>query len=245
MVSILLILMLAHADESLKDWRLEKTTPIAADLHHVQGIDIEGNILWVSSVDAKAGKGYLSRLDLSTGRLLSQVEVQQGKRIHPGGIALDGDSIWIPVAEYDRDGPTTIERRDKNSLALQSSFEVEDHIGCIAADDNHLIGGSWSSRVLYRWSKDGKQSHKLANPSATAWQDLKMDGNSLIGSGLVERGKGAVEWLSVPDFKLQRRILTYATDRGLAFAHEGMTYRGGKLYFLPEDAPSRLFSFGR
>lgn len=244
-INFLLLLLLLVADESLLSWRQSKVTPIEADLHHVQGIDVEGNLLWVSSVDAKAGKGYLTLLDLPSGKILKQVEVQQGKRIHPGGIMLDGESVWIPVAEYDRDGPTNMERRNKRTLALESSFEVADHIGCIAVGKSTLIGGSWSCRTLYQWTKDGKQLLKRDNPIATAWQDLKMDGDLLMGSGPVNRDQGAVEWLSVPSFEQVRRITTHKTDRNLTFSHEGMTYRNGKLFFLPEDAPSRLFEFSR
>ncbi len=243
MSSILLLTLLAQSPELLESWRQLQTVVIAADLHHVQGIDVETTTLWVSSVDARASKGYLSKIELLSGRLLVQVEVQQGKRIHPGGITLDGDSIWIPVAEYDRDGPTTIERRNKITLALESSFEVNDHIGCIAAGSNFLVGGSWSSRTLYQWSKDGKQLMKKTNPIATSWQDLKMDGGLLLGSGQISRGQGAVEWVSLPDLQLKRRILTGPTDRKLSYSHEGMAYRSGRLYFLPEDSPSRLFVF--
>ncbi len=240
---LLLLAVFSQSLERLDTWREAQVFAIQPNLHHVQGIDTEGNFLWISSVDAKAGKGFLSKVDTPSGRLLAQVEVQQGKRIHPGGITLDGDSIWIPVAEYDRDGPTTIERRNKNTLALESSFEVDDHIGCIAASKTFLIGGSWSSRTLYQWTKSGQQLLKAPNPITTSWQDLKMDGGLLMGSGQITRQQGAVEWVSIPDFQPVRRILTSATDRNLSYAHEGMTYRNGKLYFLPEDFPSRLFVF--
>jgi len=240
---LLLLALFAQTAERLENWREPQMLAILPNLHHVHGIDIEGNTLWVSSVDAKAGKGFLSKIETPSGRLLAQVEVQQGKRIHPGGITLDGDSIWIPVAEYDRDGPTSIERRNKTTLALESSFEVNDHIGCIAAGKTFLIGGSWSSRTLYQWTKSGQQLLKAPNPIATSWQDLKMDGDLLIGSGQITRQQGAVEWVSIPGFQLVRRILTGATDRNFSYAHEGMTYRKGKLYFLPEDSPSRLFVF--
>jgi hypothetical protein len=243
MLPFLLLLSLVQDGESLKDWNLKATVPIEANLHHVQGIDVEGDILWVSSVDAKAGKGYLSLISLPSGKLQAQVEVQSGKRIHPGGITLDGDSIWIPVAEYDRDGPTNIERRNKQTLALESSFEVADHIGCIAAGKSMLVGGSWDSRTLYQWSKDGKQIAKTPNPHRTSWQDLKMDGDLLMGSGGLGREQGAVEWMSVPGYEVKRRIVTHKTDRNVTYSHEGMTFRQGKLYFLPEDAPSRLFEF--
>jgi len=232
--------------ESLdRNWQLQATIPIQPDLHHVQGIDIEGNTLWVSSVDAKARKGYLSVVELPSGRLTKQIEVQQGARIHPGGTTLDGDSIWIPVAEYDRDGPTTIERRHKHTLALLSSFEVPDHIGCVAVSKSTVTGGSWSSRTIYQWTRDGRELWRRPNPIPTHWQDLKMDGDFLLGAGPASQTSGAIEWVTLPDLKLVRRLTTGLTDRGKAFTHEGMTLRGNRLFLLPEDAPSRLFEFRR
>jgi len=231
------------ATERIESWRQTLAATVAADLHHVQGIDIAGDVLWVSSVDAKAKKGYLTRIKLPSGKVLAQVEVQEGKRIHPGGISLDGGVVWVPVAEYDRDGPTSVQRRNAKTLALESSFEVDDHIGCIAAGDDFLIGGNWDSKHLYRWDKKGKEMSKKANPAKTSWQDLKMDGDLLMGSGNISREEGAVEWLSLSDLTVKRRIVTGKTDRGFPFTHEGMTYKRHRLYFLPEDAPSRLFEF--
>ncbi len=237
-------LLLAAADESsLNRWRLETTTPLQATLHHVQGIDVEAGVLWVSSVDRDAQKGYLSRFDLATGRLLKQVEVQDGLRYHAGGIALDGDSIWVPAAEYDRDGPATIQRRDKTTLELQSSFTVDDHIGCIAAGPGGLIGGNWDSRTLYRWTRDGREISRTPNPQPASYQDLKWADGYLLASGGLGQDAGAVDWLDPDSFKLVRRVLAHQTDRGVPFTNEGMTLRNGTLYFLPEDDPSRLFSF--
>lgn len=246
------VLLAAAPPEEVRledQWRLRRTITIQSDLHHVQGIDIEDQTLWISSVDAKAKKGYLTRVALPSGRVELQVEVQQGARIHPGGIMLDGDSIWIPVAEYDRDGPSTIERRNKRTLAIESSFEVADHIGCIAAGRDALYGGSWSSRTLYGWSKAGVELWKKPNPIATAWQDLKMDGAMLVGSGNLSREAGAIEWVDLAALAdsaaLRRRLVTGRTDRGVLYTNEGMTLRGGFLYLLPEDAPTRLFEFER
>ena len=240
-----LIPCLAQTVEPLDQWSLHSVVQIQADLHHVQGIDVEGDRLWISSVNAKAGKGYLSLVSLPSGRVVAQVEVQEGKRIHPGGITLDGASIWIPVAEYDRDGPSSIQRRDKNSLTLESSFEVSDHIGSIAAGPTGLIGGNWDSRLIYAWSRDGREQWRKESPYKTAWQDLKMDGDRLVGSGNVSRDVGAIETVSLPDLRLIHLIKTGKTDRGVTYTHEGMTLRGGRLYLLPEDAPTRLFEFRR
>lgn len=86
--------------------------------HHVQGIDVDGGILWVSSVDRATRSGFLSRYDLASGRRLAQVAVHDGERFHPGGIQIDNDSVWVPVAEYRRASSTWIQRRDKVALAL-------------------------------------------------------------------------------------------------------------------------------
>lgn len=233
----------SSAEESLEQWRLKETTPLQAALHHVQGIDVERGVLWVSSVDRETRKGYLSRFELASGRLLQQVEVQDGLRYHPGGIALDGDSIWVPVAEYDRDGPATIQRRDKTTLALQSSFTVDDHIGCIAAGPGGLIAGNWDSRILYRWTFDGDEIARTANPHATSYQDLKWLDSALLASGGQGRDAGAIDWLDPDSYELLRRLSAHRTDRDVSFTNEGMTLRDGLLYLLPEDDPSRLFSF--
>jgi hypothetical protein len=238
------LLALAFVDEErLDQWQLERTLALEGDLHHVQGIDVDRNWLWVSSVDRRTKKGFLYRIALRTGKVAASMEVQDGAKIHPGGLALDGDSLWIPVAEYDRDGPTNIERRDKMTLAKQFSFEAPDHIGCIAAARNRLIGGSWGSRTVYTWTKTGEQIDKRPNPSPYDWQDVKIDRGMLLGAGNRTKDEGAIEWLRLPDLQVLRRILVGITDRGLTYTNEGMTLRDGKLYLLPEDAPTRLFVF--
>lgn len=238
------LLALALVDEQRLDtWKALPPVSLQADLHHVQGIDVERGFLWVSSVDARAAKGYLSRFDLASGRLLHQVEVQEGKRFHPGGITLDGDSIWIPVAEYDRDGPTTVQRRDKSTLQLLESFAVNDHIGCIAAGRGSLVGGNWDSKLLYRWTRKGVEISKTNNPAKTSYQDLKIINGDLLGSGNQSKQSGAIDWLDLRDFHLKKRLTVGQTDRGLTYTHEGMTLRQGRLYLLPEDTPSRLFIF--
>jgi hypothetical protein len=122
---------------------------------------------------------------------------------------------------------------------------VSDHIGSIAAGPTGLIGGNWDSRVIYGWSREGKLQWMRASPFKTAWQDLKMEGDRLVGSGNLSRDEGAIETVTVPDLHLIHLIRTGKTDRGVTYTHEGMTLRDGRLYLLPEDAPTRLFEFRR
>ncbi len=218
-----------------------ETIALQGPLHHVQGIDVEGESLWVSSVDRQQKKGYLFKLNRHTGRIVSQVEVQQGEKYHPGGLTLDGDNIWLPVAEYRRNSTAVIQLRDKRTLRLLRQFEVNDHIGCIAASNNRLYGGNWDTREIYEWNKNGKQLDQRANGTGTRYQDLKYIENRLIGGGLRAKGHGAIDFLDPKSLNLTRRIEFETTDRGVVFTNEGMTFRAGRFYLLPEDDPPRLF----
>ena len=72
---------------------------------------------------------------------------------------------------------------------------------------------------------------------------MKFSDGHVAAAGLLANREGAVDWLEFPSMKLVRRLEVGKTSRGVALTHEGMAIRGGKLYFLPEDAPSRLFTF--
>jgi beta-lactamase class A len=220
----------------------EKVVNLDAAIDHVQGIEVDGDRLWLSWVDRKARTGHLSMFDLRTGQLLRAVEVQKGDRYHPGGIAGDGKSIWVPVAEYRRDSSAVIQRRNRDTLALEAEFEVMDHVGCVAVRGDTILGGNWDSRLIYRWTKDGRQLAVRPNTARTSYQDMKLAGESLIGSGL-RGGEGAVDWLHPSDLRLQRRIRVGKTNRGVALTHEGMAVANGRIYFVPEDGPSRLFVY--
>jgi hypothetical protein len=63
---------------------------------------------------------------------------------------------------------------------------------------------------------------------------------SLFAGGLREKGRGAIDRLDPKTLGLVARQDVGTTDRGVVFTNEGMTLRGGHLYVLPEDAPSRL-----
>lgn len=156
------------APARLEDLERLEVVQLRAPLDHVQGIDVEGDSLWVSSVGRAAHKGFLHLFALPSGRLRAQVSVERGVRYHLGGIALDGDSIWVSVAEYVSNGTSLIQRRNKRSLSLETEFEVADHIGCIAAGED-LIGGNWDTRIFYQWSRDGRLLRHRPNPTSNAY----------------------------------------------------------------------------
>ena len=235
----LLTMLLADLD----NLRQRPVLNLQGTVHHVQGIDVDDARLWVTSVDSKTRKGYLHEFAMPAGTLLRSVEVQDRERFHPGGIATDETSIYVPVAEYRRSSTAVIQKRSKRTLDLESQFPVADHIGCVAVNRDVIVGGNWDSRELYVWDHAGKLLRKHANPTGNGFQDLKLTGGTLVGGGLLPGREGAIDWIEFPSLRPLRRLTAGKTDRGDPFTREGMAIRGRLLYLLPEDGPARLFTF--
>ena len=221
----------------------EAVVPLLAPLKHVQGIETDGNRLWVSSVDKEAHTGHIHIFEIATGKMLRTVQVSKGEVYHPGGMAIDGKSLWVPVAEYKRIGRSVIEERDSETLELRSSFAVDDHIGCVAAGDGKIYGGNWDALKIYTWNTKGGLLEERVNPQKTHYQDMKLRGGKLVASGVVDKDSGAIDWLSVATLQLEKRVRAGKTDRNTLYTNEGMTVYGDRIYLLPEDGPSRLFVF--
>jgi len=238
-----LLLTSLAAQEKSNTLKLALMIPLTGETFHVQGIDIDGSRLFVTSVDKEAKRGLLLEYKLPEGHLVRSVEIHDGVRYHPGGMMVDGNAIWIPVAEYKRESTSVIQRRNKATLALESQFPVNDHIGAIAVTPDGLIGANWDARDFYIWDHTGKQIRKVANASRIAIQDMKFDRGELIGGGLRSDKSGEIVWLRWPSLGVKQRMPVGQTDRDISYAHEGMAMRNNKLWFLPEDGPSRLFIF--
>lgn len=228
---------------TLETLPLLRVVPLKRNVYHVQGIAVEGDSLWVTSVDSQNQKGFLHLFRLSTGEFLREAEVQEGARFHPGGIALEDRWIWVPVAENRPASTATVQKRDKRTLRLATSFQVNDHIGCVAATKEKLWGGNWDSRQIYLWDHAGKLLARKDNPIATRYQDMKSVKGELVASGVLSASQGAIDWLDPDSLQLRCRILAGLTDRGIRYTNEGMAIRGGELFLLPEDGASRLFVF--
>ena len=228
---------------ALSEFKLARVVELKGTTYHVQGVDFEGGQVWLTSVDKPHQQGFLHQFSLATGELERQVEVSNGIRFHPGGISADGASLWIPVAEYRRNSSSVIQRRSKSTLDLELQFDVPDHIGCIAATPDYLIGGNWDSKEFYLWNRAGSLIRRVTSGTANAYQDMKFDSQRIVASGLLGDRSGAIDWLDYPSLHLIRRVKVGNTDRGVPFTREGMAIRGNQLVLLPEDGPSRLFIF--
>jgi hypothetical protein len=211
-------------------------------VYHVQGIDFDEQHVWVTSVDATNQKGYLHQFS-PEGEFERTIEIQNGIRFHPGGLAADSSSLWVPIAEYRANSSSIIQQRSKKTLEIEYSFNVPDHIGCVAVTPEYLIGGNWDSKEFYVWDHKGRLIRKVPSTTRTAYQDMKYEGGSIVASGPQADGTGSIEWLRLPSFEVTRRIRAGKTDRGVSFTREGMAIHGTRLVLLPEDGPSRMFTF--
>jgi hypothetical protein len=236
---LLLILPAAAAGQSRAS--LKDTLNLDGKLYHVQGLGLDNDHFWVTSVDIPNHKGYLHQFNRATGKFERQIDLSDGLRYHPGGFSIDGNSIWVPVAEYKPNSTALLEEIDKRTLAVKRKFVVSDHVGCVAINGDTLVAGNWGSRRFYVLNFQGKQLQVLENPEANQYQDIKFAGGMLVASGIFNHKSGAVDWLSWPSLKLVHRIPFGLTDRGLPYTEEGMAIEGQNLYLLPENGPSRVF----
>jgi hypothetical protein len=236
--SIFLLALLGIEGASLKE-----TRNLDGRLYHVQGLALDPEHFWITSVDAANRKGYLHQFNRATAKLEREIEVTDGPRFHPGGFSIHGDSIWAPVAEYKPHSTAVLEEIDKHTLTLKRKIAVADHIGCVAVTSDNLIAGNWGSRQLYVLDLAGRQLDVMDNPEANQYQDMKFAGGMLVASGTFNHSSGAVDWFQWPSMKLVRRVRSGMTDRGVPYTTEAMAIEGRDLYFVPEDGPSRLFHF--
>lgn len=234
-----LFLVAAAAGQSRAS--LKDTLNLDGKLYHVQGLGLDGEHFWVTSVDTANHKGYLHQFNRVTGKFERQIDLTHGLRYHPGGFSIDGNSIWVPIAEYRPNSSALLLEIDKGTLAVKRKISVADHIGCVAINGTTLIAGNWDSRRFYVLDFRGKQLQVLDNPEANQYQDIKFAGGMLVASGVFNHSSGAVDWLVWPSLKLVHRIPFGLTDRGVPYTAEGMAIQGQNLYLLPENGPSRVF----
>ena len=219
-------------------------------LFHVQGVDFDTHRIWVTSVDRKHRRGFLSEFDRATGALLRRVDLTDGVRYHPGGIAAFGHSIWVPVAEYKPNSSAVLEEIDTDTLQVRRRILVADHLGCVAASASNLIAGNWDSKLLYVFDLGADNAvHIVPNPSRTRYQDMKLVDGDLIASGTLTRSRGEIDWIDWRSMTLSHSLrsgkTTPSTPSGNVslYTRAGMTIAGHELYLVPLDGPSRMFHF--
>jgi len=212
-----------------------ETLKLSGRVFHVQGLDIDANSIYVTSVDERAHRGFVHKFTL-TGNLVAVADLTDGPRYHPGGISLQGNSLWVPVAEYRSHSTSRIIQLNAVTLNPVSSFAVADHIGAVTLNASRIYGANWDAERIYIFDRDGRLMAKRLNPMHVAYQDLKFVGDDLIASGIMpDRQTGAIDWLDNQSLSPRLRLEVGKTGSGQVWTREGMAIKDDKLYLLPDD----------
>jgi hypothetical protein len=165
-------------------WQLTGRLKLNFPTYHTEGLVVAGDRRFLSAVQIIAptvryptpqggydrtpgrGVGHVFVLDRQ-GNLLRDITLGEGHVYHPGGMDFDGQSVWVPVAQYRPNSSAIIYRIDPSTLSVREQFRVGDHIGGIVRDQvsGHLIGNNWGSRRFYEWTSTGRALASWDNPS--------------------------------------------------------------------------------
>jgi len=256
-------------------WKLVASVPVRFRTFHPQGMVKIGETFFVSSVEVRNrdtgdGTGHLFRID-STGDLLTDLKLGEGPIYHPGGIDYDGQSIWVPVAEYRPDSHSIIYRVDPKTMKATEVLRFADHIGAIVhnADDDTLHGVSWGSRRFYRWTlgRDGRITNGTTPPERLRtfntsyyldYQDCKYAGaRRMLCTGVTEMRQpsapsafrlGGIDLIDLRDGRPLHQVpVLLWTVSGLDMTHNPVwlepTAAGLRGYFMPEDDTSTIYVY--
>ena len=257
----------------------KKKVDLQFSTYHPQGMTKVGDLYYMSSVeiiekpvkydqpkdgfDRTPGKG-VGHLFLfnKEGKLLKDLKLGEGDMYHPGGIAFDGTSIWVPVAEYRPNSKSIIYKVNPETMNAQEVFRTNDHIGGILRDEKKgtLKAVSWGSRTFYEFNEKGKVLQKSNNPSHFIdYQDCENAGkDNMICSGITElpqvgpstakyelgglalldmKTMETVNELPIPLYSPQGHVIT----RNPVFLEN--TTQGIKMYAVPDDDQSSMLVY--
>jgi hypothetical protein len=228
----------------LGELKLVRTDVLSFDAHHVQGLIVTDQDYLISSVDGKNNHAWLYRVDRGTMKKVAEAEISQGAMIHPGGMDADADGkrFWVPLAEYDRNGPSMVQQRRIDTLALVREFQVADHIGVTAFHQGSVWGGNWDAKLIYRWDETGKVLSRRANSLKTRYQDFDGRGKYLVAGGMGLVG-GMIDWFDAETLEPVHRMGVGNTPSGARYTREGISLWKNQLFLMPEDGHAKIYVF--
>ncbi|CAH0346678.1 DUF6454 family protein [Bacillus sp. CECT 9360] len=260
-------------------WEQKEKIDLQFNTFHPQGMTKIGDLYYMSSVeiiekpvkydqprdgyDRSPGKGIGHLFVFNTqGKLLKDIKLGEGDMYHPGGIAFDGKSVWVSVAEYRPNSKSIIYKINPETMNSQEAFRTNDHIGGILRDGKHgnLKAVSWGSRTFYEFNEKGKVLNKSINPSHFVdYQDCENAGeDQLICSGITElpqqgaaTSKYELGGLALLDMKTMDMVhelpITLFSPKGHVVTRNPVylenTKQGIKLYAVPDDDQSSMLVY--
>jgi hypothetical protein len=260
-------------------WEQKEKVDLQFNTFHPQGMTKVGDLYFMSSVeiiektvkydqphdgyDRTPGKG-IGHLFVFTkeGKLLKDLKLGEGTVYHPGGIAYDGKSIWISVAEYRPNSKSIIYKVNPETMNSEEVFRTNDHIGGILHDGKQgtLKAVNWGSRMLYEFNEKGKVLRKSNNPSHFIdYQDCENAGkDNMICSGITELPQQGVSTskyelggLALLDIKTMDMVhelpITLFSQNGHVATRNPVflenTKQGLLMYTVPDDDQSSMLVY--
>ncbi|HUT55752.1 MAG TPA: DUF6454 family protein, partial [bacterium] len=170
----------------------------------------------------------------------------------PSGLDHDGECVWVAAANYRSFlAQSRVICLDPESLAEESSFMVEDHLGALAVMGDQLVGLNWDAKAFYRFDKKGAFLGKDPSPTGLAYQNCQgLSATSILCSGSIKQQgvwSAAVDLLvfdpsSTSHWRAARRTLISVPSMNLG--REAFAVSGNAWLFLPEDFPgARIYAF--
>jgi hypothetical protein len=260
-------------------WEQKQKVDLQFNTYHPQGMTKIGDLYYMSSVeiiekpvkydqpgdgyDRSPGKGIGHLFVFNRqGKLVNDIKLGEGNMYHPGGIAYDGNSVWISVAEYRPNSKSIIYKVDPKTMKYKEVFRMNDHIGGILRDGEHgkLKAVTWGSRNFYEFNEKGKVLSKSSNPSHFIdYQDCENAGNDkMICSGITElpqQGTASAKYelggMSLLNMKTMDMVhelpITLLSPQGHVVTRNPVyldnTKQGIKLYAVPDDDHSSLLVY--
>ncbi|MEV0481389.1 DUF6454 family protein [Streptomyces sp. NPDC050508] len=190
------------------EWVTVDRIPLDFTCHHPQGLDRVGDTFYLTSVEileettrlenpdggpdrtAGRGRGHLYEMS-ADGRQLGHWELGEGSAYHAGGLSYDGESLWVPVAEYRPDSKSILYRIDPATSAISEMFRYPDHLGAVACEpDSELLHmATWGGRRLLVMTRSGELVREI--PVRSHYIDFQ---------DCVEMRDGLASWTGVAEY---------------------------------------------
>lgn len=178
----------AHRDEPLvpafeqvsrsTSWTLARTQALSwwQPGMELEAMEVHGDRIYLAEFDHNNLNGHLLVLDQS-GNLLKDVTMVDGNRDHAGGLSINGDYAYVPLAVNSPHSSADIMRIDLTTYQVKNLFTVTyDHVGGVIYNpvSNTIVGQDWGSREFYEWTTNGRLLAKWANPQGSIdYQDCQ------------------------------------------------------------------------
>jgi len=124
--------------------------------YHMQTITKLGDYFYVALVDTDNNKAYIYKLD-SNFNIVAEYDVTRDTRYHVVAERdYSGNYILLAIAENTPSptNPTIIARMYPDGT-IEDLFTVNDHIGAICSDGNHIYMFNWDANTLYVYDYNG------------------------------------------------------------------------------------------